>query len=128
MYKVLPFCKVLIMSIWFIILLVVRMFTEDITTMLLFIAFGIWLWLYLNGLNINIDENYIIKRSGRILNRSKHIMIKNILELEIITLLPVLPGVIRIVYPGQTVTFFGFTGRQLKSIEENIISHHKILK
>lgn len=81
---------------------------------------GIWLWLYTGGLKIKIENDCLIKQTGKLFNRTLYIMLKNIYGFQVITFLPMFPAVIRLYCYDQKILIFGLNGRQVKHLEEII--------
>lgn len=120
MYRIMPFCRLVIFSVWLLAFVIVRLIINDILAILFMLIAGIWLWLYTGGLKIKIENDCLIKQTGKLFNRTLYIMLKNIYGFQVITFLPMFPAVIRLYCYDQKILIFGLNGRQVKHLEEII--------
>ncbi len=121
MYIIMPFCKLVIISIWLLVFVIVHLLINDIITTLLMIIVGIWLWLYMSGLKIKIENDCIIKQTGKLFNRRLYIMLKNISSFQVIAFFPNFPTIIRLYCYDKKILIFGLNGNQARHIEKIIM-------
>lgn len=119
MFKVLPRCRAVFFALGRAAAALAAIFTDRIFFIIVS-GFGIWFQLYLKGLEIYTEGNFLIKRTGNIFRRKTILTVKNISWLQILIVHPLLPGVMKISYPGETVYIIGLSAGQLSLLENRI--------
>ena len=116
MFTVQPVCKTVLLLIWLLIILLINIYSTDIFIAVPSVVLFVWQWVHLSRLKIKIDSGHIVKQSGRFFQRKTIIMLKNISHIQIYTLHPLLPAVIRLHIYGGNLLIIGLDGRQAESL------------
>ncbi|MEG2192130.1 MAG: hypothetical protein RRX95_02495 [Oscillospiraceae bacterium] len=120
MYQVQPFCRGCIFILLLIVCAVYRILTGSNLLFWAYIPACIWLWFYFKGLKIYITSESIIRRTGNIISHTLIIKQQNISAVNCLTVLPFLPGIIRLHYMGDSLYIFGLNGSQIKTMSDAI--------
>lgn len=116
MYTTQPICRLCFYILVVLAAVAYYVITADRFIFWLVIPACIWLRMYLLGLRIYSDKKYFIRSTGRITNRRIVIKKANVTAVSTLTLLPFLPGLLKIYFANGDVTIFGLNGRQIKLI------------
>ena len=120
MFSVRSKCFVVIIAVAISALTAANLIFRDISVLLLSIGAAVWMWLYLHSLKIEITADSIIKNSGSLIRRKTVIMRKNIFSIQILSLGPQMPAVIRIQGCPGRLLIIGLNGRQADWLTGNI--------
>ncbi len=125
MFRVMPMCRFIILSVAGVAGLALWLFTRRRIVMILAIAGTFWLWLYTAGLKVEVSEKYIVRHTGNIFKRESIILLKNVFHIQVITLFPWRPAVIRLHGYGETIVVFGLDGRQATFVKKAVKGRYK---
>lgn len=120
MFSVRPVCRMFIMSVSVAVLIGLNYFLKDRVVAALSALVVFWLWLHLTGLKVEITEKYIIRYTGNVFKRKSIIMLKNIFHIQIMTIAPWRPAVIRLHGYGKTIIVIGLDSRQAAGVERAV--------
>ena len=121
MFTVQPFCLFVIIVIISIIILLINVIANDVLLFTLSLVFFLWLCRNLLTLKIYVRANYLVKLTGQTFKRKTIIMLKNISHIQIYTMHPRLPSLVRLNSYNQILVIIGLNGVQRQQLEKHIL-------
>ena len=122
MFRVLPSVRLCFVFMGFALFMLLWLLGTDGLLLMLYSFVGIWFQFYLAGLKIYFGNGILVKQTGRVFDRRLVLLLRNICGVNVLSIHPSLPAVIRLILPHRDVVLVGLCGRQAVIIEKTIIS------
>ena len=121
MFKVQPLCRFIILSVILLFLIVINIIAKDMVLLVASVMFFVWSCRHIYSLKIIFTNNCIIKETGNTFKRKNIIMLKNISNIQMLAVHPMLPALIRLNSYNQSLYIIGLNGRQRFLLERRIL-------
>ena len=121
MFTVSPVCRGLLWLAAAVLIFLINIMSADSTLALLSVAFLVWWYTHLADIRFTLEGKYLIKETGKTFKRKNIILLKNISYIQVFTLHPALPALVRVHTYSRSLLIIGLNGRQVTALERQIM-------